>query len=82
MLVYTDEHGISRSSIVKVVRRNHCYTGTSWYVVSGRQEVFSRNHLAVPMERANFDVEEGQGVALVRADQLAPVGTRTFHIVQ
>jgi hypothetical protein len=82
MLVYTDEHGNNRSSFVEIVRKNGGNSATPWYIVIGNQEVFSKNHLVVPMERAKIDVKEGQGLALVREDQLKPVGTRTFSIVQ
>jgi formate/nitrite transporter FocA (FNT family) len=81
MLVYQDEHGNQCSSFVKIVRPNN-HTGTLWYVVIGNQEIFSMNHLVIPIEKAKIDIEEGKGLALVREDQLAPVGTRTFRIVQ
>lgn len=81
MLVYQDEHGNNRSSFVEVVRKNNGQTETSWYIVIGSQEIFSMNHLVVPLERAKIDVEEGKSLALVREDQLVPVGTRTFCIV-
>lgn len=82
MLIYTDEHGNSRSSLVEIVRENNLPSGATWYVVTGRQDIFSKNHLAVPMERTKIDVKKGHSVALVSEDKLAPVGTRLFRIVQ
>ena len=81
VLVYFDEHGIKRSLIVEVVSINDFRTGTTWYVVKGRQDLLSKQSPVVPLERAKIDVEEGMSIVMIRADQLAPVGTRAFRII-
>ena len=82
MLVYMDQHGISRSSIVDVVNLDDYPIREGWRAVKARREVFDQVFNIPPIIARKIDVEDGFAVSLVNLDRLSPIGTRVFNIVQ
>ena len=82
MLVYQDQHGISRSSIVDVVSLDDVTVRDGWRAVKARREVFDQVFNIPTIRAQEIDVEDGFAVSMVSITRLSPVGTRIFRIVQ
>lgn len=82
MLVYTDEHGNGRSSIVQVINKKILF-GQTWYAVKARQTVLRAIGFVILLTNpSNIFVEDGWMIGLVNSDSIEPLGTRHFTIVQ
>ncbi len=81
MLIYTDEHGYSRSSIIEIVDTT-IFNKPGWRAIKARKEVFDYVFNVTPIKAYEIDVEDGWAISAVSEERLAPLGTRIFRIVQ
>jgi hypothetical protein len=81
MLVYQDEHGAERLSVVEVITRR-IDQGITTYVVKARPSVRDIVIRLVPDALTDTSIGEGWIVGIVRADSLRPVFQNPFQLVK
>lgn len=79
ILVYVDEEGTSRSSIIEVVKKR-MLRGHAFYEVKAPKHALNSVEHLMPFA-IGTNLEKGWTVGMVRASLLRPLGTRSFQIV-